>query len=229
MSFLISRKFCFYACVSVLLAVNSANSAPITLANGFDINNTGISLSGNVDQVWYMTLNPFNSSAQANINSAGYLSANNSDSAWVGPAGANVNAPESIYRIAIDIDLTGLDLASVDLSGFWLSDNQGLDILVNGTSTGQTNNGSHTSLPSAYPANAFSITLADGLVAGVNTLEFEWGNGPAGGAGSQNPNPTHVRVEFTEATSSVVPVPAAAWLFGSALAGLGWVRRKNIA
>jgi len=27
--------------------------------------------------------------------------------------------------------------------------------------------------------------------------------------------------------SSVVPVPAAAWLFGSALAGLGWLRRKQ--
>jgi hypothetical protein len=29
--------------------------------------------------------------------------------------------------------------------------------------------------------------------------------------------------------SSVVPIPAAVWLFGSALAGLGWVRRKQTA
>ena len=28
-------------------------------------------------------------------------------------------------------------------------------------------------------------------------------------------------------TGSVVPLPAAAWLFGSALAGLGWMRRKK--
>jgi len=28
---------------------------------------------------------------------------------------------------------------------------------------------------------------------------------------------------------SAVPVPAAAWLFGSALAGLGWIRRKSAA
>jgi len=28
-------------------------------------------------------------------------------------------------------------------------------------------------------------------------------------------------------TASVVPIPAAVWLFGSALAGLGWVRRKQ--
>jgi hypothetical protein len=25
---------------------------------------------------------------------------------------------------------------------------------------------------------------------------------------------------------NVVPIPAAVWLFGSALAGLGWLRRK---
>jgi hypothetical protein len=30
----------------------------------------------------------------------------------------------------------------------------------------------------------------------------------------------------TTATISGVPIPAAAWLFGSALAGLGWMRRK---
>lgn len=29
-------------------------------------------------------------------------------------------------------------------------------------------------------------------------------------------------------TVSVVPIPAAAWLFGSALAGLGWMRRKRL-
>jgi hypothetical protein len=28
--------------------------------------------------------------------------------------------------------------------------------------------------------------------------------------------------------ATVVPVPAAVWLFGSALAGLGWLRRKPI-
>jgi hypothetical protein len=27
-------------------------------------------------------------------------------------------------------------------------------------------------------------------------------------------------------TLNIVPIPAAVWLFGSALAGLGWMRRK---
>lgn len=29
--------------------------------------------------------------------------------------------------------------------------------------------------------------------------------------------------------ASVVPIPAAVWLFGSALAGLGWMKRKQTA
>jgi hypothetical protein len=30
-------------------------------------------------------------------------------------------------------------------------------------------------------------------------------------------------------TATVVPIPAAVWLFGSALAGLGWLKRKHVA
>jgi hypothetical protein len=33
--------------------------------------------------------------------------------------------------------------------------------------------------------------------------------------------------EFVSGSISAVPVPAAVWLFGSALAGLGWLRRKQ--
>jgi hypothetical protein len=36
------------------------------------------------------------------------------------------------------------------------------------------------------------------------------------------------QVSLHEVQVSSVPVPAAVWLFGSALAGLGWVRRKQI-
>lgn len=34
-------------------------------------------------------------------------------------------------------------------------------------------------------------------------------------------------VENVRMDVQVVPVPAAVWLFGSALAGLGWMRRKR--
>ena len=35
--------------------------------------------------------------------------------------------------------------------------------------------------------------------------------------------------QLDDITVSAVPVPAAVWLFGSALAGLGWMRRKHAA
>lgn len=212
----------------VLLSSGAVSAASfITLPNGFNLYNTGdFSPATFLDNHYFMTLNPFSPGTTAVfVDSASYLSPATAESTWIGPSGENVHAPESVYRVAIDIDLTGVDAAALNLNGYWVSDNKGLDILVNGNSTGQTNNGFHSQQPSASPDNAFTITGPDGLIAGLNTIEFEWGNGPAGGANSQFPNPTHVRVEFTE--YSFVPVPAAAWLFASGLIGLaGLARRK---
>jgi hypothetical protein len=42
-------------------------------------------------------------------------------------------------------------------------------------------------------------------------------------------SPVYVDNIVTDVVASVVPVPAAVWLFGSALAGLGWLRRKQTA
>jgi hypothetical protein len=41
-----------------------------------------------------------------------------------------------------------------------------------------------------------------------------------------DPVPTAFSLDFS---ATVIPVPAAVWLFGSALAGLGWLRRKQTA
>ena len=161
-----------------------------------------------------MTLNPYNGSPIVNTNSAGYLSPNDVNSGWVGPAQANIGTPESVYRMSTTVDLTGVNLNGFTIVGYWVSDNQGLDLFVNGTPTGFTNDGNHPVHPTANEANRFELTSASGLVAGVNTIEFEWGNGPAGGAGSQNPNPTHVRVEFIAAGPAV---PVSSHLLGPTL------------
>ena len=188
-----------------LLSTGRAEAGPyVELPNGSRVYSSGIDLLSGVDQRYAMTLNPYSpGTPTANINSAGYLSANDSDSAWIGPAFPNVDAPESVYRVRTLVDLSGVSLSAFSMTGYWVSDNKGLDILVNGSSTGFANNGAHTSLPSASSDNLFVLDASSGLVAGVNIIEFEWGNGPAGGAGSQFPDPTHVRVEFVEAVSAV--------------------------
>jgi hypothetical protein len=35
--------------------------------------------------------------------------------------------------------------------------------------------------------------------------------------------------EFISGSITAVPIPTAVWLFGSAMAGLGWMRRKQVA
>jgi hypothetical protein len=211
------------ALLSSLLVAGPA-SAALLLPNGSTVFNTGINVDGaGLDLSYTMTANPFNGSPNAFVGSAPYLSPNTADSAWISPSGPDVHAPESVYGVATQIDLTGLDVSSLSLQGFWVSDNQGLDILVNGVSTGQTNSGQHGLPVDAFPSNAFSISTD--LVAGLNTIEFLWGNGPAGGAQSQFPNPIHVRVEFQQVST---PEPSALALLGLPMIGmLAWRRGRR--
>jgi hypothetical protein len=67
-----------------------------------------------------------------------------------------------------------------------------------------------------------SATLAS--VSGITqTYNLNWTGLTLLSIGNINGTPTVV----DSITASQVPVPAAAWLFGSALAGLGWLRRKQ--
>jgi hypothetical protein len=70
----------------------------------------------------------------------------------------------------------------VSLVGIWATDDTGVDILLNGTSTGLSSAGFSSFTP-------FSIT--NGFVTGLNTLTFKVDN-----AGT-SPNPSGLRVEVT--------------------------------
>jgi len=66
----------------------------------------------------------------------------------------------------------------------------------------------------------FNFDYAD-----INRLEFtSFGGVFAGGDGGNG-----AQFAMDNFTYSAVPIPAAAWLFGSALAGLGWMRRRTTA
>ncbi len=85
------------------------------------------------------------------------------------PAGSHLppppaNGSDGEWRYQISFDLTGFNETTANITGEWAVDNTGIDILLNGNSTGNSNN------------NGFGgftpFTISTGFVAGENTLEF---------------------------------------------------------
>ena len=102
----------------------------------------------------------------------------------------------------------GENPSSVWITGDWATDNTGLDILVNGTSTGQTSPGFGTLTP-------FSLTR--GFVNGLNTIDFYvQGNGVTDG----------FALQLESFTATAVPAPGALVALGAAGA-LGSRRRRK--
>ena len=110
-------------------------------------------------------------------------------SAWVTPAndtngpGDIDGAPSYVYRTTFD--LTGVVLGNLSINGKWSTDNAGLDILLNGSSTGFANTAQFGSMT--------PFTLDNGFINGLNTLDFVINNGANE---SDAPGPTGLRVEF---------------------------------
>jgi hypothetical protein len=104
-------------------------------------------------------------------------------SKWIGPiANQGVGNAEGNYTYQTFIDLTGVNLSRFRLSGQWAVDNTGIDIVLNGTSTGISN---------AAGFGGFTpFVIATGFVDGINGLEFVMNNAPA------TPNPTGLRVDL---------------------------------
>jgi hypothetical protein len=129
--------------------------------------------------------------------------ANGPDSQWIGPqsnqdenAGGGNEPGTYIYRTTFD--LTGYDPTTAHIAGSWSVDNLGLDILINGASTGY-------SLPQFGWNSLHEFAIDSGFVSGTNTLDFVLQN--QGG-------PTGLRVEMSG--TAFVPEPS-----GLSLVALG--------
>lgn len=144
-------------------------------------------------------------------------------SAWITPGGAasGTNSfiyPQGDYTYQTTIDLTSVVTDSLVINGKWSTDDAGMDILVNGQSTGITTGS--TSFHGDSWAN-FTISGPGLFHTGVNTLTFVtendwWYN-------------TGLRVEFTSVYGDLVPEPAPWMLLGLGLACLTVRRRPGSA
>jgi hypothetical protein len=144
-----------------------------------------------------------------------YLS-NGPDSRWIWQnADGAPNAVTRTFRLSFD--LTGLDPNTAELSGQWATDNEGLDILINGTSTG--NEIDPDDLSGIHDAfnqlHAFSVT--SGFVSGTNTLDF---------VVKDNQDVAGFRASGIDGTAEV-PTPASGAVLGLAGLLLGLRRRPR--
>lgn len=106
---------------------------------------------------------------------------NSQYSKWIAPRTDAVNFNEvGLYVYRTRFDLSKFKHKSAVIRGLWSSDNNGVDILINGKSTGF-----FTPIEAYYGMFPFEIT--EGFVEGINTLDFVVNNVNA---------PTGLRVEL---------------------------------
>jgi hypothetical protein len=113
----------------------------------------------------------------------------NSMSAWISPSRDTQGLSDGLgtynYRYEATFDLAGFNPATARLAGRWATDNQGVDILINGVSTGQSNTAQFVSW------TPFQVT--NGFVPGTNRLTFIVNNGGPGAP--PGADPTGLRAE----------------------------------
>ncbi|MGH8833679.1 MAG: hypothetical protein ACRDWG_01585 [Actinomycetes bacterium] len=114
------------------------------------------------------------------------------DSMWIWQDAAGSGDVGSPYTFRLPIDLTGLDPASVRISGAWGVDNDGAITL-----NGQVPTGTGTFSLTGAASNNYNVehafTITGGFVAGINELDIQVTNahGPAG------LNVTHLMISGT--------------------------------
>jgi FlgD Ig-like domain len=193
----------------IALGVGPAHAVPVPGLFNTGVDDSGALLGAGVTDPHYQLIvsadpnYPGPAAVVANPIAAGYWLANSATSQWIAPAMAQgypsggTPHPGGIYTYRLSFDLTGFDLATVQVSWGCAMDNNGT-IKLNGVLLG-------TGVGGYNPLTAYSIT--SGFVAGLNHLDFQANNFAAGGV-----NPTGVRVQGLSGsgTMSTSPVPPSA-------------------
>lgn len=209
---------------ALLLPIAAPMAAPITGLFNTGVDAAGAPLANNAADLHYTAISvPFGGATGVRV----ATSANgfpippwigdDLKSAWIGPnSDAALNGPIGHYDYQVTFSLAGFVASSALISGQWSVDNEGLDILVNGISSGN-----NTGVVSNTFASFFNFALSGNFVAGTNTLDFVFNN---------DGGPTGLRVEMAGTANAVltaVPEPASLAILGAGLLGLRLLRRQR--
>lgn len=152
-----------------------------------------------------------------------------SASQWIGPAGyPSLGGPGGTYDYQTTFTIgSPFSAADFDLLGTWLTDNEGVDILVNGNSSGYTVPDDGFGIPFTAP---HQFHLSSGFVTGLNTIDFVVHNIPndtSTTADNENGNnPTGLDVEFTYAGTATPEPGTFVLLLGGAALVIAGKRRS---
>jgi hypothetical protein len=218
----IQTVLCLVALAILSVCPTATRGALIT-----NLFNTGLDASGNLiglanvpDAHYGLIVSP-NSSTAVTVDASNYpfppWVANSATSRWIGPAidGFGPGGSNYIYRTTFTVPANAI-LSTVSIIGQWAVDDNGTDILINGSSTGQT-------YGLVTPLKTFIIT--SGFVFGANTLDFLINNIGI----PQFNNATGLRVDSIVGSYRAVPEPTSVCLAAIALAALAVlvVRRRS--
>jgi hypothetical protein len=209
--------------VSAGVFVGGANAVPITTLFNTGVNGSGVALpGGSIDPHWDVVAPP----GDADVVNSVLRPPNGIPTSWLPNTAASAWIWENADGLPIDVtrtfetkfDMTGLDLSTAVIVGRWATDNNGLNIFINGVDIVPPNPPSPLSGIEGFTTwTDFTVGNAN-LVQGINTLRFEVKDvGSIAG----------FRAEFTTATADRVPDGGSTViLLGSALSGLAYFRRK---
>jgi hypothetical protein len=214
-----------------LVGVSSvAQAAPIPTLFGTGLSPGGLALaSGAADPHYTLVLAPPGVPFPASPLVVGPVldpawAPNTPTSQWINPTGTGAFVEGGDYWYETTFDLTGFVASTTSITGAWAADDAGMSISLNGVPMAGTSTG--VGVGSYAGLHLFLIEGA-GLpwLPGINTLLFKTSN--TGPLAPPFTGPTGIQVKIIDADADLVPVPAAAWLFGSGLLALGGLRFKK--
>ncbi len=121
---------------------------------------------------------------------------NTTSAYWIGPANGGNEATidaQGVYDYRETFDLTGFDLSTVEIGGYFATDSSGT-IKLNGATVGPSN---------SSPSSLTAFSLTTGFVQGINTIDFIVTNGPT--AAAENPTGLFVELSGTGSLTSSQP------------------------